>query len=53
MGRRARARVLADYTWTSRFARLDELIAQGERTRSAPSLASASPGLATAAVSTR
>jgi len=53
MGRRARARVLADYTWTSRFARLDELIAQGERTRSAPSPASASPGLATAAVSTR
>jgi glycosyltransferase involved in cell wall biosynthesis len=53
MGRRARARVLADYTWTSRFARLDELIAQGERTHSAPSPASASPGLATAAVSTR
>ncbi|TMH54809.1 MAG: glycosyltransferase, partial [Betaproteobacteria bacterium] len=53
MGRRARARVLADYTWTSRFARLDELIAQSETTRSAPTPAYASPRPATAAVSTR
>ena len=27
MGRLARARIVADYAWTSRFARLDELIA--------------------------
>jgi sugar transferase (PEP-CTERM/EpsH1 system associated) len=53
MGQRARARVVADYTWTSRFARLDELMAQGETTRSAPTPACASPRPATAAVSTR
>ena len=53
MGRLARARILADYTWTSRFARLDELIARGEITRPAPSPAGASPRPATAAVGTR
>jgi sugar transferase (PEP-CTERM/EpsH1 system associated) len=53
MGQRARARILADYAWTSRFARLDELIAQGERTRSTPTPPCASPRPATAAVSTR
>jgi polysaccharide biosynthesis protein PslH len=53
MGRLARARILADYAWTSRFARLDELIARGETTRPAPSPACASPRPATAAASAR
>jgi glycosyltransferase involved in cell wall biosynthesis len=53
MGRLARARILADYAWASRFARLDELIARGETTRPAPPPAFASPRPATAAVSTR
>jgi sugar transferase (PEP-CTERM/EpsH1 system associated) len=53
MGRLARARILADYAWASRFARLDELIACGETTRPAPPPAFASPRPATAAVSTR
>jgi glycosyltransferase involved in cell wall biosynthesis len=53
MGRLARARILADYAWTSRFARLDELIARGETTRPAPSPAGVSPRAVTAAVGTR
>jgi sugar transferase (PEP-CTERM/EpsH1 system associated) len=31
MGRLARARIVADYTWSSRLARLDELIAHTDR----------------------
>ncbi len=53
MGRLARARILADYTWTSRYARLDELVTRGEATRPAPAFAGASPRPATAAVGTR
>ena len=53
MGGLARNRILADYAWPSRFARLDELLARGEATRPAPSSAGASPRPATAAVSTR
>ena len=37
MGRLARARILADYTWSSRLARLDELIARTDRARPPPS----------------
>jgi glycosyltransferase involved in cell wall biosynthesis len=53
MGRLARARILADYAWPSRFARLDELIARGETTRPTLPPACASPRPATAAVSAR
>jgi glycosyltransferase involved in cell wall biosynthesis len=53
MGQRARARILADYAWTARFARLDELMARGDATRPAPTPSFASPGPVTAAVSTR
>ena len=53
MGQRARTRILADYAWASRFARLDELIARGETPRPAPTPASASPGPEAAAVSAR
>ena len=53
IGRLARARILADYAWTSRFARLDELFARSETMRRAPSLAGASPRAATAAVGTQ
>jgi sugar transferase (PEP-CTERM/EpsH1 system associated) len=53
MGQRARARILADYAWTSRFARLDELMARSEITRPAPTPAGASSGHATATVSAR
>jgi sugar transferase (PEP-CTERM/EpsH1 system associated) len=40
MGRLARARILADYTWSSRLARLDELIARTDLVRSQPSTGS-------------
>jgi hypothetical protein len=50
MGRLARARILADYAWTVRFSRLDELIAHGETTRPVPASVGASSRLATAGV---
>ena len=53
MGRLARARILADYAWTSRFARIDELIARRDTLRPAPSPAGESLRPATAAVGTR
>jgi polysaccharide biosynthesis protein PslH len=54
MGRRARERILADYTWSSRFARLDDLFARGDAPRLAPAaVASSVARTATAAVSTR
>ncbi len=37
MGRLARARILADYTWSSRLARLDEVIARTDLARPPPS----------------
>ena len=51
MGRRARERILADYAWSSRFARLDELLAYPDAPRLAPVPASPSARPATAAVS--
>ena len=51
MGRRARERILADYAWSSRFARLDEVLAQADAPRPAPVPASPSARPATAAVS--
>jgi len=53
MGRRARARVLADYAWTSRLSSLDELIARGLAPRRAPAPGGESLRPATAAMSTR
>src|SRR5207237_4189947 len=53
MGQRARARILADYAWASRFARLDELIARGETPRPSPTPAPASSGPEGAAVRAR
>jgi sugar transferase (PEP-CTERM/EpsH1 system associated) len=41
MGRLARARILADYTWPSRLARLDEVIARTDLAR--PQLSAAAP----------
>ena len=37
MGRLARVRILADYTWSSRLARLDEVIARTDLARPLPS----------------
>lgn len=53
MGRFARARILADYAWTSRFERLDELLARGDTPRLAPSPTGGPQRAAVAAVSTR
>ena len=53
MGRLARDRILADYAWSSRLARLDELLARGDNLRATQSIAAAPPRLAPAAVSTR
>jgi len=51
MGRRARERILTDYAWSSRFARLDELLAYSDAPRLAPVPASPSARPAAAAVS--
>jgi len=51
MGGRARERVLADYAWSSRFARLDELFAHADAPRPAAVLASPSGRPATATAS--
>lgn len=51
MGRRARERILADYAWSSRFARLDELFARAAAPRPTAVLASPSARSATATVS--
>jgi sugar transferase (PEP-CTERM/EpsH1 system associated) len=51
MGRRGRERVLADYAWPSRFARLDELLAHADAPRPAPVPASPSARPAIATVS--
>jgi sugar transferase (PEP-CTERM/EpsH1 system associated) len=51
MGRRARERVLADYAWSSRFARLDDLLAHAGTPRPAAIPTSPSSRSATAAVS--
>jgi sugar transferase (PEP-CTERM/EpsH1 system associated) len=53
MGRLARARILADYAWPARFARLDELFGYAGALQSAPASASGSPRHATAAVDAR
>jgi len=53
MGRRARERILADYAWTSTFARLDELFSRGDAARPAPAAAGPSARPVTAAVSAR
>jgi hypothetical protein len=53
MGRLARDRILADYAWSSRLARLDELLARGDSSRATQSIAAAPARLASATVSTR
>lgn len=53
MGRLARARILADYAWSSRLARLDELIAGTDRARPPASTPAPLRQLATAPASTR
>lgn len=50
MGRLARARVLADYAWTSRFARIDDLFGCVSVPHSPPPSAAESPRSAAAAV---
>ena len=53
MGRRARARILADYAWSSRLARLDELIARMDPARSQSSTPAPLRRLAPAPASTQ
>ena len=53
IGRLARARILADYAWPSRFARLDDLIARADLARPQPSTPAPLRRLATAPASTR
>ena len=53
MGRLARERVVADYTWASRLSSLDELVARGVASRRAPAPSGESLRQPTAAMSTR
>jgi polysaccharide biosynthesis protein PslH len=53
MGRLARARILADYAWSSRLARLDELIARTDPARSQSSTPGPLRRLAAAPASTQ
>ena len=53
MGRLARARILADYAWSSRLARLDDLIARTDPARSQSSTPAPLRRLAPAPASTR
>jgi polysaccharide biosynthesis protein PslH len=53
VGRLARVRILADYAWASRLARLDELIARTDLTRPPPSTPARLRRLAAAPASTR
>jgi sugar transferase (PEP-CTERM/EpsH1 system associated) len=53
MGRLARARILKDYAWSSRLARLDELIARADRARAPSSTVAPLRRLAPAPASTR
>ncbi|HWZ70238.1 MAG TPA: TIGR03087 family PEP-CTERM/XrtA system glycosyltransferase, partial [Casimicrobiaceae bacterium] len=53
MGRQARARILADYAWSSRLARLDDLFARADPARLQPSAPAPLRHLAAAPASTR